>query len=959
MALAVNVRLLGPMEITGPRGSVPLRGPGQRTLVARLALRPGEAVPRSALLSALWSDDAPPTATKTLHSHLAHLRRELREADLGELITTRDPGYVLHAPAEAVDAVHFEALAASGREALSVGQPDSAARTLRTALSLWCGDAMSDCRQGSWVRQESERLAQIRLGATEDLADAALALGNHLSVVGELNSLVEHHPFRERLWELLMLALYRSGRQGDALSTFQRARTTLVDQLGIEPGHRLRLLESAVLRADPQLDLIAARSTTLGVARPRGNLPADITSFVDRPEVAESARLLSSHRLVTLTGVGGVGKTRLALRAARHLRHEYPDGVWLVELAGLRDSGLVGHTVVDALQILDQTGRPPLAVVTEHLRDAKALLLLDNCEHVLDSCALLTDTLLRAAPGLRVLATSRQPLRVDGEQVLAVVPLAVPRAEQPLVGDGAPRFTSVVLFTQRANAAAPGMFRITEDNQGTVAQLCRRLDGIPLAIELAALRLRTLSPKQLLSRLDDRFRLLTEGGRAALPRQQTMRATVDWSFDLCSPAEQRLWERASVFAGSFDLEAAENVCADREVDRDAVFDVVDGLVDKSVLVREGHGDVARYRLLETLRQYGQARLHEAGHDTALRRRHRDWYLRLAERGEQRWFTELQAETVGRMRSEHSNIRAALEFCLTQPGEAKLGVRLAGTLWFYWIGCGQLSEGRHWLDWALSLAADQTAARRKALWVNGYVASIQGNTREASDLVAECRAASEDSLDEESLAFATYVHGTAELFGDELESGARLLAEAYQRLDTLGLLDSNVVLSRVALAITVAFQGDLDRAAELCEAARSVCAARGEQWARAYALYVLGFVATAKGDLVLADAHTRESLRIKHRFNDLLGIALAVELLALLAALTGQGERCTVLLGGADRIWPAIGMPLFGSANFAASHDQCVALARQAMGDAAFESAFRQGRALTTDEVVAYALDSTL
>lgn len=925
------IRLLGPLELTGPNGAVQLSSAGQRTLVARLALNPGETVPRSALVDALWSDEAPATATKTLHSLLARLRGQIRDAGLGELITTREPGYVLNAPADTVDAARFEALVAAARHA---DEPLQSAKMLREALALWSGDPLADCRPGEWTRQESARLTDLRMDATEDLMEASLSLGEHAAVAPLVNSLVEQHPFRERLWEQLMIALYRCGRQAESLAAFQRARGALVDELGIEPGPRLRDLEQAVLTADPRLDL--PERTPVPV---RGNLPADRSSFVDRPETEHVADLIRKHRLVTLIGVGGVGKTRLAVHVAR--AEQPPDGVWLVELAALRDRALVPHTVAEALGVVDQTGRGQLSVLTEFLARKDALLVLDNCEHVVDHCAVLVDTLLRVAPNLRVIATSRRALRVYGEQVMSVAPLSVP-------------YPAATLFAQRADAAIPGSFVITRANEQAVTDLCKRLDGIPLAIEMAALRVRALTPAQLLERLDDRFRVLTDGGRTALPQHQTLLATMEWSFDLCSPREQLLWARASVFAGSFDLAAAEAICSDESLTADFMFDAVDGLVDKSVLQREEHAGVARYRLLETMRQFGQTRLRAGDEEPRLKTRHRDWYAGIALQGERAWFTPRQAATVGAMTAERGNLRAALEHSLTTPGEADSGLRLAATLWFYWVGCGRFAEGRHWLNWALSLETQPSRARCKALWVTGYLATLQGNTSAVPALLEQCRTEAALLDDEDADVYATYVQGAAAVFDDDLPLGATLLAEADRRHAELGHMDSNVVMARVALAITVAFGGELDRAAEICAKARDVCEENGELWARAFALYVLAFVSMGRGDVAGARELAITALRIKEKFNDLLGIAVSVELLALISVVTGSASHAALLLGGADRVWQSVGLPLFGSANFAASHDQCVALCRQALGPEAYEEHFTRGAAMTVTSVVAAA-----
>ncbi|USX50027.1 LuxR family transcriptional regulator [Lentzea sp. HUAS12] len=888
-------------------------------------------MPRSALVDALWSDEVPATATKTLHSLLARLRGQIRDAGLGELITTREPGYVLNAPADTVDVARFEALVAAARHS---DEPLESAKMLREALALWTGDPLADCRPGDWTRQESARLTDLRMDATEDLMEASLALGEHAAVAPLVNSLVEQHPFRERLWEQLMIALYRCGRQAEALAAFQRARGVLVGELGIEPGPRLKDLEQAVLTADPRLDLPERVPAPV-----RGNLPADRSSFVDRPETEHVADLIRRHRLVTLIGVGGVGKTRLALHVARG--EHPPDGVWLVELAALRDKALVPHAVAEALGVVDQTGRGQLSVLTEFLAGEDALLVLDNCEHVVDHCAVLVDTLLRVAPDLRVIATSRRALRVYGEQVLSVSPLSVP-------------YPAATLFAQRADAAIPGSFVITAANEQAVADLCRRLDGIPLAIEMAALRVRALTPAQLLERLDDRFRVLTGGGRTALPQHQTLLATMEWSFDLCSPREQLLWARASVFAGGFDLAAAEAVCSDDALTADYMFDAVDGLVDKSVLQREEHAGVARYRLLETMRQFGQTRLRASDDEQRLKARHRDWYTGVALQGERAWFTSRQAATVGAMAAERGNLRAALEHSLTTPGEAESGLRLASTLWFYWVGCGRFAEGRHWLNWALSLETEPSRARCKALWVTGYLATLQGNTSAVPALLEACRTEAAVLGDEDADVYATYVQGAAAVFDDDLPLGARLLAEADRRHAELGHLDSNVVMARVALAITAAFAGELDRAAEICTKARVVCEENGELWARAFALYVLAFVAMGRGDVAEARELATTSLRIKEQFHDLLGIAVSVELLALISVITGSASHAALLLGGADRVWQSVGLPLFGSTNFAASHDQCVTLCRQALSPEEYEEHFSRGAAMTVASVVAAA-----
>jgi predicted ATPase/DNA-binding SARP family transcriptional activator len=971
----VEIRVLGPLEMVGPRGPVVLHGYVQRTLLARLGVRPGETVSRGALIDALWSDAAPAKALRTLRSHVAHLRREMRDAGLPGLIATRDPGYALLVPAEAVDAVRFEILAARGRDALAAADAPAAAESLRAALGLWRGEALADCRSHDWMGAEITRLGELRLAATEDVIGAELALGKHAAAVGELESLIVRYLFRERLWELLMLALYRAGRQADALAAFQRARTALVDELGVEPGRQLRRLEAAILAADPALELPTGhRSTVLTSAAAggaasagashvagaasgeAGNLPVEVTSFVGREqEINAVKQAVSGARLVTLTGVGGVGKTRLAVRVAADLRPAFPHGVWLVELAGLQDPTLIAHTFAATLRIHDQTGREPLAVLADYLRDRQALVVLDNCEHLLDTCAPLVEALLHAAAGLRILATSRQTLATAGEHVVSVPSLPVPDVDQPLPPEAYRRSAAMALFAERAAASIPEGFAVTPQNQGQVVRICHRLDGIPLAIELAAVRLRTLSPHQLLSRLDDRFRLLSRGRRSALARQQTLRATIDWSFELCTPKEQTLWARLSVFAGSFDLSAAEAVCAGDGIAPEDIIDLVDGLVDKSVLAREEHPSGLRFRLLETIRQYGRDQLRGLNQDATLRRQHRDWYLHLAEQGETDWFGPHQLEWSTRLQLEHANLRAALDYCLTTPGESQPGLRLAAALYFYWVACGGLPEGRHWLDQALKLDVEPTRQRAKALWVCGRIANVQGDTAASVTLLQQCQTLARHLGDDTALACATHMLGAATLFRDNPAYAAELLEEALARYRDRDEVNSMVVMAQLQLSIANTFQGNTDKATALSQTARAICATHGEQWTLSYALYTLAFAEWASGEAELATEHAEECLRIKRIFHDILGIGMAVDLLAWIATDQGESERAAVLLGAAQTTWHAVGVPWFGSQNWRTPHEESQAWARHILGDQTFEAAFRRGTELTLNQTITLAL----
>ncbi|WP_328971306.1 ATP-binding protein [Streptomyces sp. NBC_00239] len=695
--------------------------------------------------------------------------------------------------------------------------------------------------------------------------------------------------------------------------------------------------------------------------RPRtcGNLPSELTGLVGRGrELAELARLLERSRLVTVTGVGGVGKSRLALRAARAVQERscepvgaaapgagaWPaDGVWLAELSAVRDPELLVHALAEALRLTDHTTRLPRTVLAEHLADRELLLVLDGFEQLVDPCAELVRELLRHAPGLRVLAAGRRPLALDGEHAYPLAPLGAADAAE--------------LLAARAAAAAPG-FELTAANRGAVGELCERLEGIPLALELAAGRLRALSVEQVLVRLEDRFRLLTGGSRGALPRHQALRTAIGWSHELCTDGERLLWARLSVFAGQFDLEAAEYVCGGPGLAAEDVLDVLGELLAQSLLVREDGPAGARYRMLDTVRAYGAGWLEAQGEAGRLRRRHRDWYMGLATWCELEWFSPRQQEVAALVDAELANLRLALEFCLDGPDEAHLGQYLAGTLWFYWAGCGRLSEGRHWLDRALELDAQETAhdgSRLKALWVLGYVACLQGDAVAALGALHECREGAELAGSPLATAYAVHRLGCLALVSDDMERAGELLGEALERYREAGELNSNVLMCQVELALAMAFQGDLEGALELCHEVREICEDHGEQWSRAYALYVLAYAALNGGDCAGARRLLVECVTINHTFHDLLGLVLALELLALVTVSEGDAGEAAVLQGAAEGMWGSVGLQLFGSGYFNGPRLACRQQAGEALGAAGYAVRATEGRLLAPAELVERAL----
>ncbi|MFE9402912.1 ATP-binding protein [Streptomyces sp. NPDC006530] len=675
----------------------------------------------------------------------------------------------------------------------------------------------------------------------------------------------------------------------------------------------------------------------------RSHLPAELNRFVGRDrELARVDRLLREARLVTVTGVGGVGKTRLALRAAATAAEQerYCDGVRLVELSSLNDPALLDHAVVEALGLTDHTARAPRRLLLDHLAERELLLVLDGFEQLVADCAELVRGLLRSCPRLRVLAAGRLPLRIEGERMFTLAPMNERDA--------------LLLFTERA-ADSRGGERPTEGHEAAAAELCRRLDGIPLALELAAGRLGTLSVEQLLRRLDDRFRLLTGGGRGVLPRHQTLRTTIGWSHELCTGAQRLLWARLSVFAGAFDLEAVEYICVGPDLPQQDVLDVLGELLDQSVVVREDDAGGIRYRLLDTVREYGAEWLTAMGDEERLHRRHRDWYLGLATWCELDWFSPRQAEVAARVEGELPNLRAAMEFSLASPEDAHLAQYLAGTLWFYWAGCGRLAEGRHWLTQVLDAESEHDSSRLKALWVLGYVAVLQGDAVAAIAALQECREEAELRGDAVAVAYAMHRSGCLALVTDDMPRAEELLREALAGYEEVGELNSNVLMGRVEMAMAVGFRGRLDEAVSVCEHVVEVCEEHGERWARAYALYVLAYAAWYAGDPARARTLLRETLAVSHTFHDLVGTVLTLEMLALVEVDAGDPAEAAVLQGAAERIWPSVGLPLFGSAYFYAAHVLCEERTRERLGDAAYEEHRRRGARIETEVAVARAL----
>ncbi|MEU6662034.1 LuxR C-terminal-related transcriptional regulator [Streptomyces sp. NPDC046821] len=696
----------------------------------------------------------------------------------------------------------------------------------------------------------------------------------------------------------------------------------------------------------------------------------ELTSLIGRrAETARITGLLSRARLVTLSGVGGVGKTRLALRVAAEVAGStgstasFPDGVYVAELADLRDPELLAPSVLGTLDAAGpgHPGTDASAALIARLRGRRVLLVLDNCEHLIDACARLTDTLLRAAPHLHVLATSRQPLGITGEHVFPVEPLPVP--EEGEVADAGRRVRAlngnpaVALFVERAAAALPG-FAVTESEAADVAELVRRLDGLPFAIELAAARVRALTPREILERLTDRFALLTGGSRAATDRQRTLRALIDWSHELCAERERLLWARASVFRGTFDLEGLERVCTDAALPPGQMLDTLDALVAKSIVnCRQGHGR-SRYHMLETVREYGHDRLAASGSLHLLRARHRDHYAQLTARAGQEWFGARQVDWFTRLRLDHPNLRAALEFCLEQPGQARAGLALAVSPRHYWITAGLLPEGRRWLS--LLLAADRTqggpdmSVRVQALVTDTYLAMLQGAPDdEVAGALAACEAAARQGGHRRESAWVWHHHGILAVWREDFTGAVGLFARAYAEFRTQGCLDA-ALECRVKSAIAHAYGGDDEEAGAACDEVEDAARTHGESWLYGMALLARALLARRAGVPGEAIAHARAAIGLLRPFQDWWDVAMCVEVIAW--STQDAPRRAARLLGVLHLLWESLGGRL-GSAPFMrGQHVRFEAAVRDALSGAVFEREFRRGARATVDEAMAYVLE---
>jgi len=881
----VEVRLFGEFEVARAGVSVPVRGSKQRALLALLALSRGVPVSADRLIDQLWGDRIPTKPANALQAQIGQLRRTLGASS----ITTSEAGYALAVDPEEIDLVRFEQLITRGRRLIEEGDGASGSAALGEALRLRSGEPLAEFAYAEFARSERAHLEELTVVAIEARAEADLAQGRHRDLVDELEGLCRQHPLRERLWELLMLALYGAGRQAEALRAYTEIRDRLVEELGIDPSPSLRALETRILDQDPSLGVVEPPPPRAAVMPAvAGNLLEQLSRFVGRHvELEQLGEAIGSSRLVTLIGPGGVGKTRLAIEVAARLRDQHPGGAWLVELATISDADGVAPAVAAALGATgsalngNHPTESPTDHIVRHLAGRSLVVVLDNCEQVIDQAACLAHILVAAVPGLRLIATSREPLGIPGERVIPIAGLAPSVAAE--------------LFADRACAVQPG-FESGGAAGDVIERICQRLDGLPLAIELAAARLRALPLSTLAERLDDRFSLLTRGARTALPRQRTLRAVVDWSYDLLFDDERRLFARLSVFVGGCELEAVEAVCADDEMPPADALDVISRLVDKSLVTAPTFGE-ARFTQLQTLWQYGRDRLNESGEADTIRARHATYYRLLAEDANEVLRGATAPAWSERLTRELGNLKAALDWHLA-TGDTDAALSMASGMAWLWFINGDFAEGARWLASALGVEGKgrPDLAASAQVW-HGYCVGLSSSPTAGAAECDEAIVALRSGVDRVRLAEALLLgasvlvrahefgrslealgeakallgpeHGwllgahdmlltwNLAAFGrlDEAESAAR---SSIERFDAAGEVFL-VVNSLNALAGVTASRGDLDGASDTYETLLERCRASGRHPYLNTALMALAALRGRQGDDAAADDLYQEAI----------------------------------------------------------------------------------------------------
>jgi predicted ATPase/DNA-binding SARP family transcriptional activator len=963
--------ILGPVEVRADGDVVALGGPKPRALLAVLLLHANETVSAERLAMGLWGEDAGADAVKSLHVHVSRLRKALGDADV---LSTTAGGYRLHVGQGELDADRFERLVAQGHERMEDGDAARAAEVLREALALWRGPALVDVAAAPFAGAEIARLEEERLAAIETRVEADLAAGRHAEVVGELQQLAAADPVRERLHGLLMLALYRSGRQADALEAYSRVRAHLADELGLEPSPALKVLQGEILEQSASLDgaaitahLPPRRSTLLGRAEAAGH----VVELLQR----------DGAQLVTLIGVGGVGKTSLAIEVAHRLAERLSDGAAFVDLAAVTDPLRVPDAVLQALGGQEEPGTPASQTLVQRVARLEQLIVLDNFEHLLVATPLVPE-LLNAAPRLKLLVTSRAALDLQREQRYVVDPLELPESDDPVAVAAAP---ATALFIARAAAHDPG-FRLTASSAAAIATVCERVDALPLAIELAAARTSVLSPEEIAGRLEGILSSLGSGPRDAPARQQTLRATLDWSHALLDKEEAAAFARLAVFAGGCSPDAAEQVAG-------VSLDVIEGLLAKSMLTRRpGHDGETRLVMLEPIRQYAAERLAAVPDAEAVEHRHERYFIEFAETVGPELMRADQIVFLRRIDAEAANLRRALARAQA-AGDPEPVLLIVGRLDEWWFDRGLWSEARGWLEWALEPVDEHIAPEVRAMaWhALGYLLWPEEDYDRILAVEARAWELMRTTDDEEGKAHVQVLSGFTHLDRRDVESARRAALEAVRlaegiddrtRDGTLGVAlhvlfgtepdtaEARRIAERAAdhleragdlrglarlcefRAYRALFRGDLDEARELIGRSLAGVSDRRAESVTAYAFS--GVVALESGDDEAARRQFRTALVSYGSRGITPGLSWVLLALASVAARDGEATRAGRLLGAATAVRSRRTMPDELEEHLEAG---VRAIARERCDPATWESAIDAGLRLTPRERIELGLEA--
>ena len=917
-------------------------------LVKLLALSPGHRLHREQIMDLLWPELGTKAASNNLRQVLYAARRILDPAVGSRYLASREGSLALCPGGDIwVDADVFEVAAQTARR---VGEPSA----YEAALDLYAGDLLPEDRYEGWADGRRRELRGAYLSLLFGLASAHEKRGDHGSAVEALLRAVSEDPVREDAHVGLMRLYALSGRKAEALRQYDELQNTVSRELGVEPSASSRALREEIATGRFSLPgQPVAVPLEAPYATPRHTVPIQRTSFVGREsELVDIRGDLAMTRLLTLTGAGGTGKTRLALELAGDLAGAYQDGAWLVELAPLSEPDLVIQRVARSLGVREQPGLQLENTLLGVLREKELLIVLDNCEHLIDAAARLADALVDACPRVRILATSREPLRVPGETIRLLSPLSVPDSSEDAAGIA--RHGAVRLFVERVRLRLPA-FEITPQNRQAIVDLCRKLDGIPLALELAAARAGTLAMEQVAQRLEDSLTFLNTGPRTVAPRQRSLRASLEWSHGLLGEPERKLFARLSVFAGGFTLEAAEAVCPGDGIREEGVLGLLSNLVDKSLVVAEttAAGGV-RYRMLEPVRQYASVKLDDSTEAEAVRYRHAAFFLELAERAVPELKGPGQVEWLQRLEGDNDNLRVAMAWLL-ERGEVETVVRMAWALWIFWLIHAHMDEGRRWIEAALAKGENLTGQQRaQALWVQASTYYGKGTPEQIERMCEEAATLFRQAGDKYGLGHVVAGSASAAMQQGDARRATSLFKESLELARDVGdKWAQSSVLGHVGSMYLA--QGNYEEAMRYFEEGLALSNEIGNKLSVSLTLYNMALAAQGQGDYERARELYAEGLRSSSTTDDKANTAYCLEGLAQVAAEYEETERAARLFGAAEAALDAAGGAVYVYAQSRSLHEQAVAGVRSRLHEAVFSSAWAEGSAMPLGEAIEYAL----